>query len=341
MNTTSGLDTLWVGGEGGMEAALVQRALIPFQTIPAAGVHGVGLRSLPRNLGLLVRGFRAAGRILRKFKPDVLLFTGGYVAVPMALAGRRFPSLVYVPDIEPGLALKTIARFADRIALSTESSRRYFRRRAGLVVSGYPVRSGFVLQNKAAARSKLGLEPDTPTLLVFGGSKGARSINNALLKSLDEILDFAQVVHLTGDLDWPLVEQQRRDLIAPRAARYHAFPYLHEDMAIAMAAADLALSRAGASSLGEFPAVGLPAVLVPYPYAWRYQKVNADFLASEGAALVIEDEHLEVELTRVVSPLLRNTESLASMARSMRRLARPEAAERIAAELRRLAGGSE
>lgn len=116
--------TLWVGSQGGMEADLVQRAGIPYETIPAGQVAGMGLRTLP-NLLKVLQGTLAARRILNRFKPDVLLFTGGYVAVPMALAasgwlGKQVPSLVYVPDIEPGMAIKLLARFATLIALTTE-----------------------------------------------------------------------------------------------------------------------------------------------------------------------------------------------------------------------------
>ncbi|MEP7135584.1 MAG: glycosyltransferase, partial [Chloroflexota bacterium] len=110
------LDTLWVGGEGGMEESLVRRQGITFQSIPAAGIHGVGLVTLPRNLGVIGRGVFASRRILKEFKPDVLFFTGGFVAVPMALAGRSISSMLYVPDIEPGMALKSLSGFADVIA---------------------------------------------------------------------------------------------------------------------------------------------------------------------------------------------------------------------------------
>src|SRR5512141_1640290 len=117
-----GVETLWVGGEGGMEAELVKRAGIPFTSIPAAGLHGVGLRTLPRNLLQLARGTAAARRILSDFHPDVLFFTGGFVAGPLAFAahtrprsaGGAVPTLVYVPDIEPGMALRSLAQFADR-----------------------------------------------------------------------------------------------------------------------------------------------------------------------------------------------------------------------------------
>lgn len=338
MNDRTAVETLWVGGEGGMESALVERAGIPLRTIPAAGLHGVGLRNLPRNLGLLARGVGASRRILHEFKPSVMLFTGGYVAVPMALAGRKVPSLVYVPDIEPGLALKTVARFAGRIAVTAEDSRRYFPARAPVVVTGYPVRASLGQQDKAAARAALGLDPALPTLIVSGGSKGARSINMALLQNLDGLLDLAQIIHLSGDLDWHAVEERRIALDSVRAARYHAYSYLHEQMSLALAAADLAVWRAGASSLGELPMVGLPAVLVPYPHAWRYQKVNADYLARRGAALVLEDERLPGGLLPAVAPLLSSPERLAAMRQAMLGLARPEAAAVIADQIRQIGG---
>ena len=137
-------EVLWVGGEGGMEAQLVARANVPFKTIPAAGIHGVGLKSLPGNIIRLVRGFFASRRILQEFKPDVMFFTGGYVAVPMALAGKRIPIVLYVPDIEPALALKTLARFADKIAVTAPESFRFFKHPDRLVLTGYPIRPDLV-----------------------------------------------------------------------------------------------------------------------------------------------------------------------------------------------------
>ncbi len=321
-----------------MEAALVQRAGIAFESIPAAGLHGVGLRQLPRNLGRLQRGYFTARRILRQFKPDVLFFTGGYLAVPMALAGHRIPTLLYVPDIEPGLALKALAHFADCIALTAENSRKYFSPRTKTVVTGYPTRSGLANWKREAARKKLGLSDDLPVLLVFGGSKGARSLNNALLENLPALLDMAQVLHLSGELDWPNVETARKHFSKRQAARYHIFPYLHEEMGAALAAADLAVSRAGASTLGELPLFGLPAILVPYPHAWRYQKVNADYLVERGAAVMLEDEQLSLKLLSTVRNLLENPDKLASMRDAMQRLSRPQAAAEISRQLLALAG---
>lgn len=325
-----------------METQLVERSGIPIKTIPAAGVHGIGLRTLPRNLWQLGRGVLASRRILREFQPEVLFFTGGYVAVPMALAGWKVPSLLYVPDIEPGLALKTLGRFADKIAVTAEDSRRYFSRPERISLTGYPVRADLARWTRQAARKALNLSEESPVLLVSGGSKGARSINTAVMANLPALLETAQIVHITGELDWPNVEAKAKELFkdafsqgstsgipAIQAGRYQAFPYLHDQMGAALAAADLALSRAGASSLGEYPLFGLPAVLVPYPHAWRYQKVNAGYLVGQAAAVLLEDEKLSDQLLPTIKDLFNQPQKLASMRDAMQQLSHPKAAAQI------------
>jgi UDP-N-acetylglucosamine--N-acetylmuramyl-(pentapeptide) pyrophosphoryl-undecaprenol N-acetylglucosamine transferase len=335
------LTTLWVGGRGGMEADLVKRAGIAFEAIPAAGVHGVGLRSLPGNLLQLGRGYFEARRVVDRFHPDALLFTGGFVAVPMALAGRRVPGLLYVPDIEPGLALKTLARFADRLAVTAEEACAYFPAgmRSKARVTGYPIRRELRRWDPQKARQALELSPDSPVLLVFGGSKGARSINRALLVVLPQLLAEVQIVHISGQLDWPEVEDARQALDARLAPRYRAYPYLHERMGAALSAADLVLARAGASSLGEFPAFGLPAILVPYPYAWRYQQVNAAYLQGRGAALLLQDAELTGRLLPVVLELVHDSQRREQMRQAMLNLAHSQAARNIAGLLVDLASG--
>jgi len=321
-----------------MEAALVERAGIPFKAIPAAGLHGVDLERLPGNLRLLTQGYVASRRILEEFQPDVLFFTGGYVAGPMALAGRKIPSLLYVPDIEPGLALKVLGYFATRITLTALESRKFFPRKAKTILTGYPVRAGLANWDKKSGRKAMGIKSNLPVLLVWGGSKGARSINAALFEHLEHLLDQMEVIHISGQTDWEMALAARTRLPKDLAKRYRAYSYLHNEIGAALAAADLAVSRAGASVLGEYPLFGLPAILVPYPYAWRYQKVNADALANRGAALVIEDSKLKSGLYLTVEKLLETPEKLESMSRAMREFSAPDAAAQIGAQLMELAG---
>ena len=327
--------TLWVGGEGGMEEALVKRQGIPFKSIPAAGVHGVSVVALPGNFIKLGRGVLAAYGILNNFKPDVLFFTGGYVAVPMALAGWNIPSLLYVPDIEPGMALKSLARFADTIAVSTEQSQKFFNK--PVLETGYPLRGDLAVWDRETAHRHLGISGKFPVLLLFGGSKGAHSINLTVLNNLRALLEKFEIIHISGDTDWPLVDRTRNELPAEMGARYHAIAYLHE-MGAALAAADLVVSRAGASCLGEYPLFALPAILVPYPHAWRYQKVNADYLARRGAAIILRDDRLNDELLVTLNVLFENPNKLKAMRAAMFELSHPRAAEKIASALIRLAG---
>lgn len=334
---------LWVGSEGGMEAELVQRAGMPYTAIPAGQVAGMGLRTLP-NLVRVVRGTLASRRILNDFKPDVLLFTGGYVAVPMALAGRKIPSLVYVPDIEPGIALKLMARFATTLALTTEDSRRYFSPKTHTVVTGYPVRPELTGWTRAKALAHLTLEDGLFTLLVSGGSKGSRTINRPVLEILPQLLAEMQVIHITGQLDWAEIESARQKLAeslpGELVQRYHPVAYLHE-MGAALAAADLAVSRSGASTLGEYPLFSLPAILIPYQFAWRYQKVNADYLARHGAATILEHDRLADELLPAIQALSRDPERLQRMRTAMGKLSRPQAAQNLAELVQELANPSQ
>lgn len=313
-----------------MEAELVNRRGLPYRAIPAAGLHGVGLRNLPGNISRLAKGVRVSRKILSEFQPDALFFTGGYVAAPMAFAGRRYPITLYVPDIEPGLALKFLARFADAIALSAEESAAFFRRHKNIMVTGYPLRSDFKRIPQETAKGLLGLDPGKSMILIYGGSKGARSINQAVVTNLNKLLTDFQVLHLTGQLDWETVAAAADNLQEKLRVNYFPFPYLHEEMGTALAAADLVVCRAGASTLGELPFFDLPAILVPYPYTWRYQKVNADHLVNAGGAVIIEDKDLSLLLTEKIEELLTDKQRIEKMVSAMGAIARPEAADQIA-----------
>ncbi len=330
---------LWLGGQGGMEADLVGRAGLPFQAISASGLHGVGWRA-PLNAVLLARGLVQTMAILGRYRPDAILVTGGFLAAPAALAGwlRGVPVVMAVPDIEPGLALKTIAPLTRRICAIAVETRTYVDRKWAerVVVTGYPTRRELQVLERGESLQQLGLDPGRRTVLVTGGSRGARSINRAVFAALPDWLSDVQVIHLTGQLDHAEAEAVAAGLTPELRARYLVKPYLHE-MALALSAADLVVSRAGASAIGEYPLFGLPAVLVPYPYAWRYQKVNADYLTARGAAVRLEDGALGERLAGMVRQLLADPARLTAMREAARAIATPDAAGRIADVLRDVA----
>jgi UDP-N-acetylglucosamine--N-acetylmuramyl-(pentapeptide) pyrophosphoryl-undecaprenol N-acetylglucosamine transferase len=332
----------WVGSVGGMEQALVERADLTFESIAASGLRGKNPTAVLQGVWTLGQGYLQSRRIIRRFQPDVLFVTGGYVCAPVTLAARQAgtPVIIYLPDIEPGLAIKFLARLAKRVAVTAEESRQFFK--PGLtVVTGYPVRAELVKCSsgdsdaavKAEARRQLGLRADLPVLLVFGGSRGARSINRAVAGDIEALLAVSQVIHVSGSLDEAWVKARRSDLPAALQARYQVSAYLHEEMIAALQAADLAVSRAGASILGEFPAAGLPAILAPYPYAGAHQALNAAYLAKQGAALVIEDAELDGRLKDTVLELITDQNKLRAMQTASSTLAKPQAASRLAQEI--------
>ncbi len=331
-------DLIFVGGPGagGMEPEMIARSGIPWAAVAmihGGPVHGVGPLRLLSSLVRLAVGFGQALRLIGRCRPVSVLVTGGWASLPVALAAwlRRVPVYCFVPDLEPGLTLKVVGRFARAIAATTGETAAYFR--PGKVIeTGYPLRGSLLAATRESGQIRLGLDPDRQTLLITGGSSGARSINRAALAILEQLLqdDGLQIVHLTGRLDWPEVQAARDRLPPGTQARYHAYEYLHDEMGAALAAADLVVSRAGASTLGELPQFGLPAVLVPYPYAWRYQKVNADYLVARGAAIRLDDERLAADLYPTLRRLLDDPAALAGMSARARALARSDGARSIA-----------
>ncbi|MHB8625879.1 MAG: UDP-N-acetylglucosamine--N-acetylmuramyl-(pentapeptide) pyrophosphoryl-undecaprenol N-acetylglucosamine transferase [Aggregatilineales bacterium] len=289
-----------MGGEGALFAS--------YDEVQSGPLRGV---SAPRRMISAVKmaiGTFQAMQLVRRYRPAALLLTGGWATFPTALASRLLgvPVAVFLPDIEPGLAIKWLGRLACVVYATTADSQAYFP--PGKVVpTGYPLRSQVLNAKREDGIAHFELDPARRTLLIFGGSRGARSLNRTLAEILSSLLlDGLQIIHIAGETDWPEVQTRRGSLSADFQARYRAYPYLHEDMGLALAAADLVVSRAGASSLGEFPYFGLPAILVPYPFAWRYQKVNADWLAKHGAAIRLNDESLAEELLPTIRSIVTN-----------------------------------
>jgi UDP-N-acetylglucosamine--N-acetylmuramyl-(pentapeptide) pyrophosphoryl-undecaprenol N-acetylglucosamine transferase len=327
-------DILWIGTKGEMEETLVTRAGLRLETISGGPIVGVPMATRARNALKMARGLGAASSHIRRFRPDVMFMTGGYVAAPAAIAARRHgvPIVIYLPDVEPGSAIRLVMPLARRVACTTDGSRAYVPADK-MVVTGYPVRPEIRAArslSKAEALARFDLTPGRPTLFVFGGSRGARNINRALIAVLPQLLAEAQIIHVSGALTWPEVEANAALLPPDLGAYYRPYLYLHEQMGPAFRAADLVIARAGASMLGEAPAFGLPSILAPLTFAWRYQKVNADYLTDRSAAVQLTDEGLAETLLPTVQNLLFNRERLSAMARAAAALDKPEAAADLA-----------
>lgn len=318
-----------------MEQTLVQQAGLDFAGIAAAGLRGKNPLAMAHGGWQLLRGWQQSLKLLRRFKPHLVFATGGYVCVPVVLAARslRIPQLIYLPDIVPGQAITFLSRFVQRVAVTTDTAQAYFRQ-GKTVVTGYPLRPGFFQRDRREAQARFGLDATLPTVFVTGGSQGALSLNRAIAAGLPALLAQAQVIHISGKRNIDAAEAARAQLPPTLQARYHLFDYLDsEAMVDAFCAADLAVCRAGASTLGELPAAGLPAILVPYPHSGAHQWANARYLADQGAALTLDDSRLADDLVSKILGLLANPAELARLQTAARHLARPEAAAELGRQL--------
>lgn len=335
---------LWVGTKGEMEQTLVPRASIQLETIAGGAIAGVSLPHKVINGSKLLLSIGKAWRLVRRFRPHVMFMTGGYMAFPFTLACRWLgvPIVIYLPDVEPGQSIQFSLRYAKKVAATTEGSATFVPAEK-LVVTGYPVRPELraaAAASQSEALATFNLQPGRPTLMVFGGSRGAQVINRVLMEILPTLLQTVQIIHISGTYTWDEVEANAKTLPNELREFYRPYPYLHDEMGYAFRAADLVVARAGASMLGESPAFGLPSILVPLTWAWRYQKVNADYLTERGTAVQLTDESLNEQLLPTIQNLLTDPNKLAQMRQAARALDIPNGAENLAAVIENVALGN-
>jgi UDP-N-acetylglucosamine--N-acetylmuramyl-(pentapeptide) pyrophosphoryl-undecaprenol N-acetylglucosamine transferase len=327
-----GVEVEFVGGERA-EAELVPAAGYPFHPLSVAALDRSNpLRAL-RAAGLAVLAVPRARRVLRRIGADAAIGGGGYVAGPVGLAARSMGLTLFLTEADShlGIANRLLAPLARRAFLAFPLEGREGER---YEVTGRPVPRGTGAVDRAAARERFGLPPDGPCLLVFGGSIGALSLNEAALEAFGADAPCA-VLHASGRRDHPSLRARLEALGSP--AHYRLVDFV-EPFADALAAADLAAARAG-GSVFELAAAGLPSILVPYPHATAaHQEKNAGWMADAGAAVVVPDGELDADrLRREVAALLADPVQLRRMAEAARGLARPGAADHIADAVVRLA----
>jgi UDP-N-acetylglucosamine--N-acetylmuramyl-(pentapeptide) pyrophosphoryl-undecaprenol N-acetylglucosamine transferase len=321
----SGAHVEFAGGERA-EAELVPAAGYPFHPLTVAGLDRRNPLRAARAAGLAVRAVGRARRLIRDVRADAVMGGGGYVAGPVGLAAltRRVPLALTEADSHLGVANRMLAPFARRVFLAFPLEGRDGER---YEVTGRPVPPGTAGADRTAARRRFGVPEDAPCLLVFGGSLGARSLNEAAVEAFGREAPF-HVLHASGRRDHDDLRERLDALGAP--PHYSLEPYI-EPFADAYAAADLAAARAG-GSVFELAAAGLPAILVPYPHATAdHQTGNARWMADGGAAVVVPDGELDASrLRREAEALLGDPPRLERMSDAARTLSRPDAAERIA-----------
>lgn len=320
-------DVTWIGTPDGMERTIVQRAGLPFVGVRSGAIRGQRPDHLVRSAGQLTVGLVQALRALRRLRPQVVLTTGGYVSVPVAAASwlQRIPLVVFLPDIRPGIAVRAQQPLATRIACAFAAATEHLSSDR-TVVTGYPVRQGFVTGDRQTARKAFDVG-DEPLLVLYGGSRGARTLNRAVVDGLEQLLTRCRFVHVCGELDAAYVEERRKQLPTALRGRYEVHAFLGDRLIDAFLAADLCVARAGASVMAELPAAGVPAVVVPGPFS--DQRANAEWLVTRGAAVMVTDDDAARELVPQVCALLDDRIRLQEMARASRAVARPDAADAL------------
>jgi len=341
MRTHPDSNVVFVGTARGPEAQAVPRAGFELRTISARGFpRRPGLAWFRATFGLL-RALGQSFRLIVELKPHVVLGTGSYVSAPVLLIARLFgiPVIIQEQNSIPGATNRWLNLIATEVHISFVESRGYFRRKNNLRVSGNPIRRSLLRQDRQTAYEAFSLDPEKRTLFVFGGSRGAQSINRAVQGALERLkhLTQLQVIWQTGSEDFEAIEPRFRNF----PLRVRVFPYL-EAIEKAYAVADIAICRAGAMTIAELAACGVPAILVPYPYATRdHQTHNARGLLDRDAAEVIADKDLSPEiLAGKVEALLRDEARLRRLSRNARAFARVDAAQRIARSMEQLVHAS-
>jgi len=315
-----------------MEEQIVPEAGFTLETLAIRGVQDEPWRNLPL-LYAVPAAVQRAATLLRRFQPDVVFGTGGYVVGPVGAAAvlLRRPLVLQLPDAVPGRTVRLLGRRASAVCVAfPESAARL--RGARVEVTGTPLREEFA--QAAAARAGGRATGVLRRLVVIGGSQGARRLNLAVEEAIKQLLEFPglTVHHLSGTLDHERLSAMRSGLPDELQARYVLEAFNPRPWNV-LAGADLVLSRAGGSAVAELTALGLPMILVPYPYAGGHQRFNAEPAARAGAAVIVPDAELSgVRLLSEVARLAgeRGAGSLEAMARASRSLGRPDAAERVA-----------
>jgi UDP-N-acetylglucosamine--N-acetylmuramyl-(pentapeptide) pyrophosphoryl-undecaprenol N-acetylglucosamine transferase len=327
-----GAEVSFVGGERA-EAELVPAAGYPFHPLRVAGLDRRNPLKAARAVLWAGRATARARGVLRAMRADIVLGGGGYVAAPAGVAARglRLPLALTEADSHLGIANRLLAPFAERVFLAFDLPGRSGSK---WVVTGRPIPPDVLGADRAAARARFGIDDDRECILVFGGSLGARRLNDAAIEAFGSAAP-CWVLHACGRRDHDALARRLGELGRPAHYKLHAYVTPFAD---AYAAADLAAARAG-GSVFELLAAGLPSVLVPYPHATAdHQTGNARWMERGGAAVVVPDAELDgPRLAREVGALLGAPERLRSMERAALGLARPDAAERIADEVLALA----
>lgn len=321
---------LYIGTEKGLEKEIVTRENIPFKSIHITGFkRRLSLENL-RTVTRFLKGVRESKKMLKEFKADVVIGTGGYVCGPVVYAAAKLgiPCIVHEQNSVPGLTNKFLSRYVNKVAICFEEAKQFFPENK-TVLTGNPRASEVLHYQGKEGLKKLGLKPGTPTVLIFGGSRGAKPINEAVLKVMSELREKPyQVLYVTGEIHFEQVAREIEMIGNPENVMIK--PYLN-NMPEILSGVDLAVTRAGATTLAELTVLGIPSILIPSPYVTNnHQEKNARSLSDHGAAeLVKESELTGSKMVTIIDSIITDRKKLDSMKIAAKGLGLPDAADRL------------
>ncbi|MGE8204174.1 undecaprenyldiphospho-muramoylpentapeptide beta-N-acetylglucosaminyltransferase [Heyndrickxia sp. NPDC080065] len=321
---------LYIGTEKGLESKLVTMENIPFHAINITGIK----RSLSfeniKTLFRFVKGVQDCKRILKSFKPDVVIGTGGYVCGPVvyAAAKQKIPTVIHEQNSIPGLTNKFLSRYVNKVAICFESAKEFFPEDK-VVLTGNPRATEVIGDKNPTIIQSYGLSENKPTVLIFGGSRGARPINEAVVKSLAQFAAKPyQIIYVTGDVHYQEVEKEVSLIGKPE--NIVVVPFIH-NMPDVLRSVDLVVARAGATTLAELTALGIPSILIPSPYVTNnHQEKNASTLTENGAASMLLEKNLSSpQLLKSIDDIILNQEQINKMKEAASNLGIPDASKRL------------
>ncbi|TFE31736.1 undecaprenyldiphospho-muramoylpentapeptide beta-N-acetylglucosaminyltransferase [Cohnella luojiensis] len=336
-----GSSLLYIGTSRGLESRIVPEQGIAFEDITITGFQ----RSLSwenvRTVVRFVQGVRRSKQLLGKFKPDVVVGTGGYVCGPVVYAASRLgiPTLIHEQNVIPGLTNKFLSRYVNGVAVSFAESAAYFDKCPDVIFAGNPCATRVLQANRSRGFESLGMAPETPFVLVVGGSGGAKALNDAIVQMVP-LIDKIPGVHfvfVTGERFYKSTEEAIQRSLPGSSNRVHVFPYIH-NMPEVLAASTLFIGRAGASFLAEITSLGIPSILIPSPNVTNnHQEANARSLADAGAAVMILERDLSGKaLFDHVNSIVGDPARRGIMAKASKGLGMPNAASAIYEQIIRL-----
>lgn len=325
---------LFVGPDGKMEKEVMQKYGIPMKSIQVGKIRRY---FSPMNLVDFFRAIIGVFQslwILLKYMPDAIFSKGGYASFPVVIAGwiYRIPILIHDSDATPGLANSVLGKFADRVAVSYPEAEREFPAEQ-VVLTGNPVRADVVSGDAQKAREFFHLSPEKKTIFVWGGSQGAKIINEKIVDILPELIRKYQIIHQTGESNFEEAKHRAGELgIKAGHEGYYPVAFIGDELKDILAVSDLVISRAGANSISEIAAVGKPAIIIPIEKsANNHQRMNAYSVARLGGCIVLEENNLgENLLLNRIDEVMNNNDLKTTLSTNIKQFYHPDAADRLA-----------